>query len=260
MALQLQLDQSGRIRHIASQPAGIGRDDSRHHTRNRDLYQQHEELLLGFVRSLVSSLDAKDPYTRGHSERVALAARRLGRQLNLSEEDLRQIYLSGLLHDIGKIGVDDRILRKPDQLTPEEFEQVKKHPAIGHQILVGLKNLQPVIPGVRHHHEAWNGCGYPDGLKGEEIPLMARILAVADSYDAMGSDRPCRQGMPLDVLEGIFRRGSAIQWDPAVIQAYFSARDEIRTICESHVHEPTAALALSESASEWLPHSVIHSA
>ncbi|MBI5759412.1 MAG: HD-GYP domain-containing protein [Planctomycetales bacterium] len=228
------------------------------HTRNRDLYQQHEELLVCFVRSLVSSLDAKDRYTRGHSERVALVARRLGKQLNLPEEDLRQIYLSGLLHDIGKIGVDDQILRKPSNLTPDEFEQVKKHPMIGYEILVGLKNLQTVIPGVRHHHESWNGKGYPDGLKGEEIPLMARILAVADSYDAMGSDRPYRAGMPLDVLENIFRRGADSQWDTRVIDAYFAVRDEIRSICEAHAQEPSAQLTMPSAGTEWLPKSVMN--
>jgi HD-GYP domain-containing protein (c-di-GMP phosphodiesterase class II) len=227
------------------------------HTRNRDLYHQHEELLVCFVRSLVSSLDAKDRYTRGHSERVALVARRLGKQLNLPEEDLRQIYLSGLLHDIGKIGVDDQILRKPSNLTPEEFEQVKKHPMIGYEILVGVKNLQTVIPGVRHHHESWNGKGYPDGLKGEEIPLMARILAVADSYDAMGSDRPYRAGMPLDVLESIFRRGADSQWDTRVIDAYFAVRDEIRSICEAHAQEPSASLTMPSAGTEWLPKSVM---
>ena len=228
------------------------------HTRNRDLYRQHEELLVCFVRSLVSSLDAKDRYTRGHSERVALVARRLGKQLNLPEEELRQIYLSGLLHDIGKIGVDDQILRKPSNLTPEEFEQVKKHPMIGYEILVGLKNLQTVIPGVRHHHESWNGKGYPDGLKGEEIPLMARILAVADSYDAMGSDRPYRAGMPLEVLENIFRRGSADQWDSNVIDAYFAIRDDIWSLCQAHAQEPSSSLTMPSTDSEWLPMSVMN--
>lgn len=204
------------------------------HARNRDLFQQHEELLLCFVRTLVSSLDAKDTYTRGHSERVALVARRLGAELRLPEEDQREIYLSGLLHDIGKIGVDDEILRKPGELTKEEFEQVKKHPIIGYNILVGLKNLQSVIPGVRHHHEAYCGSGYPDGLCGEEIPLMARILAVADSYDAMGSDRPYRKGMPLEKLDRILRDGAGKQWDPRIVDAYFAARDEIKKIWESY--------------------------
>jgi len=204
------------------------------HGRNIDLYRQHDELLLSFVRSLVSSLDAKDAYTRGHSERVALIARRIGEQLRLPEEDLYDIYLAGLLHDIGKIGVDDSILRKPGQLTDEEFKQIQKHPIIGYNILAGIKNLQAVIPGVRHHHEAWSGKGYPDGLAGEQIPLMARILAVADSYDAMGSDRPYRNGMPIETLEGILQRGAGQQWDARVIEAYFAVRDDIKRICETY--------------------------
>jgi HD-GYP domain-containing protein (c-di-GMP phosphodiesterase class II) len=201
------------------------------HNRNIGLYRQHEELLLSFVRSLVSTLDAKDPYTRGHSERVALIARRLGEELGLPEEDLQDVYLSGLLHDIGKIGVDDRILRKAERLSDEEFRKVQEHPMIGYTILQGVRNLQRVLPGVRNHHETWAGKGYPDGLKGEEISLMARILAVADSYDAMGSDRPYRQGMPLDTVEEILRRGAGDQWDARVIDAYFAARDDIRAIC-----------------------------
>lgn len=204
------------------------------HLRNIDLYQQHDELLLSFVRSLVSTLDAKDPYTRGHSERVALIARRIGQQMNIPEEDLQDIYLSGLLHDIGKIGVDDRILRKPGSLTDEEFQCIQQHPMIGYSILAGLKNLQKILPGVRNHHENYNGKGYPDRLKGEEIPMMARILAVADSYDAMGSDRPYRQGMPIEAIEKIFRRGAGDQWDERVIAAYFSARDDIKRLCADY--------------------------
>jgi HD-GYP domain-containing protein (c-di-GMP phosphodiesterase class II) len=204
------------------------------HLRNIDLYSQHDELLLSFVRSLVSTLDAKDPYTRGHSERVALIARRIGQELDLPEEDLKDIYLSGLLHDIGKIGVNDQILQKPGQLTDEEFKQIQKHPMMGYNILSELKNLHHILPGVRHHHENYNGKGYPDSLKGEEIPLMARIMAVADSYDAMGSDRPYRKGMPQESIENIFRRGSGDQWDAAIIDAYFAARDDILRICEEY--------------------------
>lgn len=204
------------------------------HMRNIDLYEQHEELLLGFARSMVSTLDAKDPYTRGHSDRVGLIARKIGEELDLPEEDLYDIYLAGLLHDIGKIGVDDQLLRKPGTLTNEEFKQIQKHPMIGYQILHGLKNLQKVIPGVRNHHEAYNGKGYPDGLQGECIPLMARILAVADSYDAMGSNRPYRQGMPLETIEKIFRRGAGSQWDARIIDAYFEVREEIIRICENY--------------------------
>jgi HD-GYP domain-containing protein (c-di-GMP phosphodiesterase class II) len=204
------------------------------HVRNIELYCEHDELLIGFVRSLVSTLDAKDPYTRGHSERVALIARRLGQQLNLPDSDLDDIYLSSLLHDLGKIGVDDRILRKPDQLTADEFRQIQQHPMIGFQILQTLKSLQHILPGVRNHHEAYNGRGYPDKLRADEIPLMARIIAVADSYDAMVSDRPYRKGMPLERLEDIFRRGANEQWDARVIDAYFASRDDIRHLCETY--------------------------
>lgn len=204
------------------------------HIRNINLYQQHEDLLISFVRSLVSSLDAKDPYTRGHSERVALIARRIGQQMGLPETDLHDIYLSGLLHDVGKIGVDDRILQKPGKLTDDEFKQIQEHPMIGYNILKGLRNLQKVLPGVRSHHEAYNGKGYPDRLAGEDIPLMARILAVADSYDAMGSDRPYREGMPTEKIEEIFRRGSGEQWDARVIDCYFDAREDVQTICDTY--------------------------
>jgi HD-GYP domain-containing protein (c-di-GMP phosphodiesterase class II) len=213
------------------------------HGRNQDLFRQHEELLLSFVKSLVSSLDAKDAYTRGHSERVALIARRLGTQLKLPEDELRDIYLSGLLHDIGKIGIDDQILRKPGALSAEEFEKVKEHPVIGYNILAGLKNLNAVIPGVRHHHEAWAGTGYPDQLAGEEIPLMARIMAVADAYDAMGSDRPYRKGMPIAKVEDVLRSGSGKQWDPRVIEAFFACKTEVHEMCRKHQQSDTGVMA-----------------
>jgi len=218
------------------------------HIRNIHLYQQHHELMLSFVRSLVSTLDAKDPYTRGHSERVALVARRLGAELSLPEEDLHDIYLAGLLHDIGKIGVDDRILRKPGKLSLEEFKKIQEHPMIGYSILQGLKNLHKILPGVRNHHENYNGKGYPDGLSGEEIPLMARILAVADAYDAMGSDRPYRPGMEVEQIEEIFRRGAGQQWDARIINAYFSVRDEVMQICDDY--SPCDGNLLSVAPSE----------
>ncbi len=207
------------------------------HVRNIDLLREQNDLLLGFVRSFVSTLDAKDPYTRGHSERVALIARRVGKEMGLPDDELRTIHLSGLLHDIGKIGVDDRILRKPGALTDEEFEQVKKHPTVGYNILSGLKNLRHVLPGVRSHHENFDGSGYPDRLAGEDIPLLARVLAVADGYDAMGSDRPYRKGMPVERIDEIFRRGGGKQWDPRVLDAYFRCRDDIRLLCSAYSFE-----------------------
>jgi len=204
------------------------------HIWNIDLFQQHDELLLGFVRSLVSTLDAKDPYTRGHSERVALIARKLGEEHGLGKKELNDIYLAGLLHDIGKIGVDDRILQKPGELTQDEFKRIQAHPTIGFHILQELKNLHQILPGVRNHHESYNGSGYPDKLVGKEIPLMARILAVADSYDAMSSDRPYRQGLPIHKIEDIFRNGAGVQWDSEIIETYFTVRDEIRNICQQY--------------------------
>jgi putative nucleotidyltransferase with HDIG domain len=202
------------------------------HLRNVELYDSHQELMVGFARSLVSTLDAKDPYTRGHSERVALVARRIGAELGLPDSDLEDIYLAGLLHDIGKVGIDDRILQKPDQLTEEEFRHIQQHPIIGFNILKELGNLQHVLAGVRNHHESWNGRGYPDRLQGEGIPLMARIMSVADSHDAMKSDRPYRRGMTQERVEEIFRRGAGQQWDPRVITAYFAARDAIVRLCD----------------------------
>ncbi len=213
------------------------------HLQNRELFSQNEDLLTSFVHSMVSTIDAKDSYTRGHSERVALVAKCLGEEMRLTTQDLEDIHLSGLLHDIGKVGVDDRILRKPDRLNEEEFEQIKKHPEIGCQILAGLENLQHVLPGVRHHHESFNGGGYPDGLKGTNIPLMARVLAVADSYDAMGSDRPYRKGMSLDHIETTFRENVGPQWDPQIIEAYFRARVKIRKVWSAH--RPTNLASLS---------------
>ena len=200
------------------------------HLQNLTLLQEQEDLLVAFVRSLVTTIDAKDHYTRGHSERVAKVARRIAKQMGLDELEQDAIHLSGLLHDIGKIGVEDAILTKRNPLTPEEFRKVQEHPAMGWQILAGLKQLNHILPGVRSHHENFGGSGYPDRLAGEEIPLMARIMAVADAYDAMASDRPYRNGLPLTHLEEVFAKGAGCQWDPEIIRAYFSCRDEIRRL------------------------------
>ncbi|MCC7422950.1 MAG: HD-GYP domain-containing protein [Planctomycetaceae bacterium] len=216
------------------------------HVRNLDLKEQQDEMLLSFVRSLVSTLDAKDAYTRGHSERVALVARRLAIEMTLPEADLHDIYLSGLLHDIGKIGVDDRLLHKVERLSADEFEAIKQHPMLGYTILVGLKDLRQVLLGVRNHHERYDGLGYPDGLKGEEIPLMARILAVADSFDAMQSNRSYRDGMPLEETERTFREQAGKQWDPQVIEAYFACREEVHALCANW--RPNDGTLLSRSA------------
>jgi putative nucleotidyltransferase with HDIG domain len=200
------------------------------HGGNIELYRQQSELLAGIVRALTSAIDAKDQYTCGHSDRVARIAVRLAEELGCDAETLNTIYLAGLLHDIGKIGIDDQVLRKPDKLTDEEYEHIKRHVVIGHKILRDLGKLKDVLPVVLHHHESWDGAGYPARLGAQDIPLAARIVAVADSYDAMGSDRPYRKGMPEEKIERIFRSGAGQQWDPAVIEAFFRARADIHGI------------------------------
>jgi putative nucleotidyltransferase with HDIG domain len=194
------------------------------------LYRQQSELLAGIVRALTSAIDAKDPYTCGHSDRVARIAVRLAEELGGDAKMLDSIYLAGLLHDIGKIGIDDSVLRKPGRLSDEEYAHIKRHVEIGHRILRDLHKLEDVLPVVLHHHESWDGDGYPNRLSFHEIPLAARIVAVADSYDAMSSDRPYRAGMPEEKIDAIFRAGAGKQWDPEVVAAFFRARDDIRAI------------------------------
>jgi HD-GYP domain-containing protein (c-di-GMP phosphodiesterase class II) len=138
--------------------------------------------------------------------------------------------MAGLLHDVGKIGIDDNVLRKAGHLTDVEFEHIKKHPELGYRILADLKPLADVLPAVLHHHEQWDGGGYPFGISGDAIPQIARILAVADAYDAMTSDRPYRRGMAEDKVQEIFRNGAGKFWDPEVVDAFFKSRDEIIAI------------------------------
>jgi len=211
------------------------------HSGNIELYRQQSELLAGIVRALTSAIDAKDPYTCGHSDRVARIAVRLAEELGCDGKALNTVYLSGLLHDIGKIGISDAVLRKPDRLSPQEYEHIKRHVQIGHRILSDIAKLEDVLPVVLHHHESWDGGGYPDRLASAHIPLIARIVAVADSYDAMSSDRPYRKGMPEEKIERIFRSGAGQQWDPEVIEAFFRARQDIRRIAqEEEQPEPSA--------------------
>jgi putative nucleotidyltransferase with HDIG domain len=200
------------------------------HGGNADLYRRQSELLAGIVRALTSAIDAKDPYTCGHSDRVARVAVRLAQELGCPEETVRTVYLAGLLHDVGKIGIDDGVLRKPGKLTPAEFEHIKSHVRVGHNILKDLSQLGSILPVVLHHHESWDGTGYPANLAADEIPSLARIVAVADAFDAMGSDRPYRKGMDDEKLDAIIRAGAGEQWDPWVVEAFFRARDDIRAI------------------------------
>jgi putative nucleotidyltransferase with HDIG domain len=211
------------------------------HAGNIELYRRQAEFLSGVVRALTSAIDAKDPYTCGHSDRVARVSVKLADKLGCDAKDLETVYLSGLLHDIGKIGIDDSVLRKPGKLSEAEYEHIKLHADIGYKILKDLKQLGQILPAVRHHHEAWDGSGYPHGLAGDKIPLYARVVAVADAFDAMSSDRPYRKGMPDEKLDGVFRAGAGKQWDAKVVEAFFECRDEIRRI--AHQNEPEPELA-----------------
>lgn len=199
-------------------------------SRNRELFEAQEHLLTGTVRAVINAIDAKDPYTCGHSDRVASYAKSIAARMGATAEECERIYMAGLLHDVGKIGIPDSILGKPGKLTPEEYAVIKKHPEIGHTILKHLKLLEYVLPGVLHHHEAVDGTGYPMGLVGEEIPLAGRILAVADAYDAMTSHRPYRQGMPSEKAESILRDESGKMWDSDIVSVFLEclANDDIR--------------------------------
>lgn len=203
--------------------------------RNLEFFESQENLLTGVVRAIINAIDAKDPYTYGHSDRVASYAKRIAVRLGLSDKECEKVYMAGVLHDVGKIGVPDSILGKPGKLTDDEYAIVKKHPEIGYAILKHLKQLDYVLPGVLHHHEAVNGSGYPHGLVGEAIPLHGRILAVADAYDAMTSDRPYRSGMPSEKAEAILKAEAGKTWDSDIIAVFLEclANDEIQPHCTS---------------------------
>lgn len=189
------------------------------HAANSELFREQEQLVTGVIRAIINAIDAKDQYTCGHSDRVAEYSKAIAQQMGLDAEQCERIYLTGLLHDVGKIGIPDSILSKPDKLSDEEFEVIKKHPEIGYHILQHLKPLEYVLPGVMHHHEAVNGKGYPHGLAGELIPLEGRIIAVADAYDAMTSDRPYRKGMPSEKAESILCKEAGKTWDELAVYA-----------------------------------------
>ena len=204
---------------------------------NGKLYGELKELLFGVIRALTSAIDAKDPYTSGHSERVARIAVRIAEQMGLSVNQRGDLYLMGLLHDVGKIGIDDVVLKKAEPLTPEEYRTIQSHVEIGVHILEDLKKLHHLLPGVAHHHENFDGTGYPDGLAGEAIPMAARILAVADGFDAMSSTRPYRRRLTPMAIDEILRRGSGTQWDPRVIEALFACRADVESIRQKGLGE-----------------------
>jgi HD-GYP domain-containing protein (c-di-GMP phosphodiesterase class II) len=199
--------------------------------------QKLKETLLGLIHCLTATIDAKDPYTCGHSERVARIAVRIGQTMKLPEALLSDVYLAGLLHDIGKIGIRDSVLLKQGKLAEEEWKHMQEHPVIGDRIISTIGQLAHVRPGVRNHHERFDGKGYPDQLAGPEIPLLARLLAVADSCDAMMAARPYRPAMPPHRLETIMTQGAGSQWDPHVVAHFMACRQDLYGICQRGIGE-----------------------
>ncbi|NIR46216.1 MAG: HD domain-containing protein [Gemmatimonadetes bacterium] len=185
------------------------------------LIAQLERFFFDTIRAIVATIDAKDGYTHRHSERVAAFAVKIAGELGVDEETIQVVQLSGLLHDVGKVGVPESILNKPGKLTPEEFEEIKKHPVHGVNILGHIQSprFTAVLPGVRNHHEKWDGSGYPDGLAGNEIPFLGRLLAVADVLDALSSDRSYRRGLGFDRTVEIIQEDAGSHFDPQVAAA-----------------------------------------
>ncbi len=189
----------------------------------RQALRENQELMLDSIRALAAAIDAKNPYTRGHSERVSQYAVAIGRHLGLNSGELQKLEIAAILHDVGKIGIEDRILLKPSALSDQEFAMMRGHVLKGAAIVSPIKRLREVLPGIRSHHENWAGGGYPDGLVGEEIPLMARIIAAADVFDAMTTHRPYQPAMVLDSVLARVRELSGTRLDPGVVEAFFAA-------------------------------------
>jgi HD-GYP domain-containing protein (c-di-GMP phosphodiesterase class II) len=181
---------------------------------NLSRFAEQQEMFLGTIRAMTAAIDAKDRYTRGHSERVGLMASKMAAAMGMDKQTVEQYRIAGLVHDVGKIGVPEAVLTKPGRLTEAEFDQIKLHPGIGHNILRDIPALAPVLPGVLSHHERWDGRGYPHQLVAEQIPLIAKVLALADTFDAMSSNRSYRPALPREkVLAEILRCGGT-QFDP----------------------------------------------
>ena len=188
--------------------------------------QENRELFLGTVKGLAAAIDGKDPYTRGHSERVSRFSMAIAQRLGLSDDEVERIRISALLHDVGKIAIDDNILKKPSALTDEEYEIMKGHPQKGYKIMSQIPAMKEFLPGMYMHHEMINGMGYPQGLKGDEIPLMGKIVAVADTFDAMTTDRPYQKAMKFEDALARIESFVGTRYDPGVVAALSEACKE----------------------------------
>ena len=206
--------------------------------KTREVIAQHEKLeriSMQIVQTLSGAIDAKDAYTNGHSTRVAEYAREIARRAGFSETEQKDIYMIALLHDVGKIGVSDAIIKKPSKLTDEEYAVIKTHSVMGENILKNISEFPQLLIGARWHHERYDGRGYPDGIAGEAIPVEARIIAVADTYDAMTSRRSYRADMPQDVVRSEIEKGRGTQFDPVFAEIMLNM---IREDADYKMREP----------------------
>ena len=203
-----------------------------------ETYEKLEQAYLESIETLRYTVEAKDIYTRGHSDRVSEYSVLIGKKLGLSEKDLKTLKIGGLFHDIGKIGVPDSILQKETKLTDDEYSQIKQHPNIGVHILSNATIFKDILPIVEHHHEKWDGTGYPGRLSGENIPYFARITAVADSFDAMTSRRSYRDSLPIETVISEFENCSGTQFDPKLAELFLDILknnfNEIQTIMDKY--------------------------
>jgi putative nucleotidyltransferase with HDIG domain len=214
----------------------------------KEASEQNRQLFMDSIEMIAAAVDAKDPYTKGHSGRVSQYSVMLAKELGLPEEEVSKVRVSATLHDVGKIGVEDRVLKKPGVLTNEEFEIMKRHTVMGYEIVRQVKQLEEMLPGIRWHHEALNGKGYPDGIRGDEIPLLVRIISVADTFDAITTDRPYQAGRDFPQALEILQKHAGSKYDPIVVdalQASYSKGDlrkaEIRRSAVISVPQPTPA-------------------
>lgn len=200
--------------------------------------KENEELFLQVVSSLADAIDAKDAYTKGHSGRVAAYSKEIAKRCGFDEKRQDEIYMMALLHDVGKIGVPDSIINKPGKLTEEEFQKIKQHPVIGGRILENIQKMPELASGAKWHHERFDGKGYPDGLKGEEIPETSRLIAVADAYDAMTSNRSYRDILPQEKVRREIENGIGMQFDPQFANIMLEMIDEDKeyTMHDRHIN------------------------
>ncbi len=190
---------------------------------NSRLYEELEEMFFQTADSLADAIEQRDPYTGGHTQRVTQYSLAIAKYLRLKHLDIKWLKIASVLHDIGKIGIGDSILKKPERLSPEEFNLIKRHSDIGAKIIEHIRQLREIVPGVKYHHEQVDGKGYPDGLRGDEIPMLAKIVAVADTYDAITTDRPYRKAMEKEVAIEELKRCSGTQLDKEVVEAFIQA-------------------------------------